>query len=392
MTQTDDSSGATILAPDPRPPLRRSHDPKMIAGVCAGFGRYTGIDPLLIRVALVVLTFFGGAGGIIYLAGWLFLPEDGDTASPVEALFGRGSSRTSALHAIILLVIGVAAVSGVLGGRDVVLLVLALAGAVYLARNPRPPALAGPAPASVPPSTAPGATVPLPTAFAPHGPYVDSYGVPSPPPAPPAPVRAPRQRSRLGRIVLSVVVLTVGLLALPAAFGLFYLRPAGYLAAALAVVGAGLVVGAWWGRSRGLIVLGVLLSLALAATGIATHYLDNAGQQTWRPTTVATLAPRYNLSAGEATLDLRKVAFVEGSDTTTRVHVGLGQLTVHVPARVDVDVQAKLTAGHLGVFGEQIAGNGVRHRITDRGTDGVGGGTLHLIISDGLGNVEVTRD
>ena len=52
---------------------------------------------------------------------------------------------------------------------------------------------------------------------------------------------------------------------------------------------------------------------------------------------------------------------------------------------------AKLTAGHLGVFGEQIAGNGVRHRVTNRGTDGVGGGTLHLIIDAGLGTGGVTR-
>src|SRR5690242_5512669 len=67
----------------PRPPhqdldrLRRSVDDRYIAGVAGGIGRHFGIDPTVIRVLLAVLTFFGGAGVLIYAVCWLFVPEDG---------------------------------------------------------------------------------------------------------------------------------------------------------------------------------------------------------------------------------------------------------------------------------------------------------------------------
>jgi phage shock protein PspC (stress-responsive transcriptional regulator) len=71
------------------------------AGVCAAVGRATNTDPILWRVLFAVLTLFGGVGLLAYLIGWLLIPADGDTASPVEAVLGRGTSRTSAPVAVI---------------------------------------------------------------------------------------------------------------------------------------------------------------------------------------------------------------------------------------------------------------------------------------------------
>lgn len=71
------------------------------AGVCAAVGRATNTDPVLWRVLFAVLTLFGGVGLLAYLIGWLLIPADGDTASPVEAVLGRGRSRTSAPVAVI---------------------------------------------------------------------------------------------------------------------------------------------------------------------------------------------------------------------------------------------------------------------------------------------------
>ena len=46
--------------------LRRSTTDRYIAGVAGGLGRHFDIDPTVIRVLLAVLTFFGGAGILVY--------------------------------------------------------------------------------------------------------------------------------------------------------------------------------------------------------------------------------------------------------------------------------------------------------------------------------------
>ena len=55
--------------------LRRSSDDKMIAGVAGGIARYLGVDPVIIRVILLVLL-FTGAGFLIYLIGWIAIPME----------------------------------------------------------------------------------------------------------------------------------------------------------------------------------------------------------------------------------------------------------------------------------------------------------------------------
>ena len=56
--------------------LRRSSGDKVIAGVCGGLGAYFGIDPVMVRIALVLFTLFGGAGVLVYLVCWLCMPQD----------------------------------------------------------------------------------------------------------------------------------------------------------------------------------------------------------------------------------------------------------------------------------------------------------------------------
>jgi phage shock protein C len=56
--------------------LRRSTDDKIIFGVCGGLGRYLGVDPILVRVAFVILVVAGGSGILIYLAATLIIPKE----------------------------------------------------------------------------------------------------------------------------------------------------------------------------------------------------------------------------------------------------------------------------------------------------------------------------
>ena len=48
----------------------------MLAGVAAGIARSLGIDPVIVRVAFLVLALAGGAGVPLYVAGWLLIPDE----------------------------------------------------------------------------------------------------------------------------------------------------------------------------------------------------------------------------------------------------------------------------------------------------------------------------
>lgn len=55
--------------------LHRPSDDQMVAGVCAGLGRYFGFDTTLVRVAWVLFTLLGGSGILGYLIAWLLMPD-----------------------------------------------------------------------------------------------------------------------------------------------------------------------------------------------------------------------------------------------------------------------------------------------------------------------------
>ena len=61
--------------------LCRPTEDRMLAGVAAGIAQYLDVDPTLIRIAFAVLTLFGGAAVLVYLAGWLLIPEEGSDQS-----------------------------------------------------------------------------------------------------------------------------------------------------------------------------------------------------------------------------------------------------------------------------------------------------------------------
>jgi phage shock protein PspC (stress-responsive transcriptional regulator) len=65
----------------------------MVAGVAAGIARYIDVDVNIVRIAFAVLTFFGGLGVAIYLAGWLLIPEDGTERSIASDLFESLENR-----------------------------------------------------------------------------------------------------------------------------------------------------------------------------------------------------------------------------------------------------------------------------------------------------------
>jgi phage shock protein PspC (stress-responsive transcriptional regulator) len=102
MNTTDTSSEATSHVETSQEartvrgslPLRRPIHDRMLAGVAAGIADYLGVDPTIARIAIVVLTFVGGAGIPVYLAGWLLIPEEGSDQSLASELIQSVSARS----------------------------------------------------------------------------------------------------------------------------------------------------------------------------------------------------------------------------------------------------------------------------------------------------------
>jgi len=65
----------------------RSHDNKVLAGVCGGIAEYFKVDASIVRLVTAVLVFFFGAGAIIYIALWLFTPDSSKGDIGLDSVF-----------------------------------------------------------------------------------------------------------------------------------------------------------------------------------------------------------------------------------------------------------------------------------------------------------------
>ena len=64
--------------PDFRKRLYKSRE-RMIFGVCGGIAKYFNIDPTLVRLITVALSFFGvGCGILIYIIAAIIIPNEPD--------------------------------------------------------------------------------------------------------------------------------------------------------------------------------------------------------------------------------------------------------------------------------------------------------------------------
>jgi phage shock protein PspC (stress-responsive transcriptional regulator) len=57
--------------------LVRPTDGTMLAGVCAGIGRYLGLDATIVRLAWVATGLIFGVGALAYVICWIVIPEEG---------------------------------------------------------------------------------------------------------------------------------------------------------------------------------------------------------------------------------------------------------------------------------------------------------------------------
>jgi phage shock protein PspC (stress-responsive transcriptional regulator) len=379
--------------------LRRSITDRKVAGVAGGLGRHLDIDPLILRVAFVVLVFFGGAGLILYGAAWLLVPEDGSDRAPFNL---DEKSRSVAL-----VIVGAIAALALIGDSwgafwfPWPLAIVALVALWLLTRNNPPRQGAAPyqAPGQTPyaaayaPTGAPTQTNPYDASAPAEGPAPEPAYAPAPPPAylppyvPPVAYRPnPRKRGPLlFWFTLALIVLAEGVLGIVDLAGGNVADPA-YPALAVAISGVMLLVGAFYGRAGGIILLGLLATVGLVGATAASEW--DGDTVTERPTSAAALDDRYWLGAGEQIIDLRGITDLAALDgRNLEIESGIGRIEVILPeglgARVSADVDGP---GHIDLFGEEHGGIDVSSGASVEGDP-------HITIDAqlGVGEIEVSQ-
>jgi phage shock protein PspC (stress-responsive transcriptional regulator) len=404
---------------------RRPHGDRKIAGVAAAIGHRYGIDPVVIRVALVAATVFGGTGLVLYLLGWLFFPDERDQVSAFEGMIGRGQSSVSTGFTVLLCIALIPMTTGAFArawfangwfdGSSFISLAL-LGSALYLLHRSRGQYNRPVAPAPEGPAYGPGgfdaafsltdtaSTDPsAPPAWDPLGAAPFAWDLPDPQPAPvPAPPPPPPPRPRPRPVVQrnkTIGVATFGVALLVAGAGVVlnlsgqnWFSVQHIVGMTLGVLGIGLVAGSFVRGGRGLI--GLAIPLAIVGMALTTvpvlNFKGGYGNISRTPMSAAEVHPVYERSAGNIDLDLTKLPATAVVRTTVRT--GAGNATVIVPAAADVTFTCETKAGNIDCLGHRQTGFANDALTgTDIGTDGVGGPQINLTVKDAAGNVEVRR-
>ncbi|MEU9240116.1 PspC domain-containing protein [Streptomyces sp. NPDC048385] len=430
------ATGAGAEAVDAAPVrFRRDRRHKVIAGVCAGLGRHTDLDPVIFRITLAVLAATGGIGLLFYGFAWLFVPYEDDEENEVRKLL-TGRVDGQALAAVLFALVGCGVLLTMIRNGQVlafaVVLSLLLAGAGYWSRRrgaPDPDPLSAQAVADAPPEAqAPPIPISYPSWWrdpivkdgthvggtgylwgpadargraAPRldirlsTPWVHGQDVrarQSPPPKP----RGPRW---IGGWIFLFALLAGGLGTVLTWDG----HPLGTslqagLACALTVFGLGTALSSFLGRTgAGSLFLALVTAALLAgATALPSDISTHWTRTSWTPATAAEVSPKYDLGTGVATLDLTHIRIAQGQTVATSAEVGAGQLKIVVPADVTVGMTIDVGVGDIQLPGDDKKDVDVqpgRHQnVTLPPTSGAkNAGTLDLDLQVGAGQVEVTR-
>ena len=422
--------------------LHRSSDDKLLGGVAGGIAEYFGVDPVIVRIAVVLLTLTAGTGVVVYgLLWWLLpvtppgtgtMPKHRFSLGPDTDLAQLGGFALLGLGALLVLDrIGI----GVRAGVAWPIALIGIGSTVLWSRrrdDATTPgadgyAPAGPSRGSWPPKppgpTTPSDPPPLPPAAGfqdartggdgssdvfdgdphvtdwnfdssghsgsrqPSMRAVDEPGAPAF--ATPRDASGRMERGPLGRIGSGGLLLGGGVIWLLDRFGAVDMNPERVAAAALIGLGAVLVLGSWLGRPRGFVPVGVMLTGFLVITsGLDIDWRAGMGERTYRPASFSAVLPEYRLLIGEMRVELGELDFA-GRDVTIDASIGVGELVIVVPRDINVDLEAKVGVGVVSVAGTDHDGVKVRWHELLPGQPGRG--TLHLTASAGAGQISVRR-
>jgi phage shock protein PspC (stress-responsive transcriptional regulator) len=372
--------------------VRRSSDDRVVAGVSAGVARHLNIDPIIVRIGFVALTFIGLAGLVLYLAAWFLLPADDEQRSVAADWFNldHNEEQVRTVGLFVAAVLAVAAIVGDQGwGFDWIGWWLLPAAFLFWLFVVRPRHRREERSADTDLATLQAAVSRQGTTQE----HVDAYTA-----AKVAEVLE-RKRVRLERRRESRALrrFTYSLIAIAIAITLIIDRQVGldnttYFAAALVAVSLGCLIGTLWGNTGGLVALGVLLTVGLAVSSAIPD--GRIGQQVRDPHTLAGLQPTYQHGIGQFELDLGDFTRPEQlAGKTVHIRAGIGQTIVYVPDDVPVRLDATLRAGAINAFGHEweMHGNPGGRDGNDVATVDGRGRALHLVIDQRFGEMKVIR-
>ena len=414
---------------------RRPTD-RWFAGVASGLADGLDVEPWVVRLGFVVATLIGGVGVLLYAFLWWLLPRRDLPDSVAQRMAKRFPGAPTWLG-VGLLVVGVMLFAGQLGWwrPSLVFAFLLIGLGVLLFRGSATEALPPPG------SAQPGPSEELPAAdpFLPTQPVpsVERPGAPSPPQDARerwflglvggalalgllAMVRLmeqgdlqdiggevallvlagvllvaglfvrgrqPRERRRsfLSPLAIGLALLALGIAALLDLVGAISLTVGGGFALVLLVLGAGLCVGAWYGRARWLILPAIVLApLALLATVITIPLDQGFGDRSFAVTRADQLPASYTIAGGTLVVDLTKLP--PGIDPASiSAEVGAGTVRIIVPEGADVAVTGDVGIGTYRVVGLQRR----KHYFLYRGERSRGG--VDLTIDDTIEGTSADR-
>ena len=389
--------------------LRRATDGRMVAGVAEGLSRHFDVDPLLIRVVLGTLTLFGGAGIALYVIAWICIPEEGQRESALSRVLRRDTTRVMTAGLVVAGVIALAAMVGAIGFSApnpvglVIVAGLAIGGFAMFSRrserraerraaratNPYPPpvvspigvadagtgsvmrsadldsaeggataqgeagdatgsaAFGAPTTATLPP-TAPSRPFWRRPESEPRPGGPDS-GLPPPMPGsafPPPPPPAKPPRSHLFAVTMAVIAIAIGIEWIIDQTTTAAVPGSVYPGTVLGVTALGLIAGTWYGRSRSLILVGVLATMATAIATVVGS--GSIGAVSYRPADAAAVRSDYNLGAGQLVLHLERVTDLDAlGGRTVHVDASFGQVQLIVPSTLPIRINAHVDHGDI---------------------------------------------
>ena len=368
--------------------LVRRADRRVVAGVAAGVADALGVNPLWVRLAFLVLSLGAGVGVLLYLALWWLLPREDMQESGSEEFLRRFPHAPAWAGRVVLIVgVGVLA-SQILPNPDqprwspplVLGFVLVAIGVALFRRD-----LAREREARDEVQIETQAPAVIATGHASQVATRRSVIA-----RVPQRVRPPRERSRLGVLTAGSAMIAVSVAVLLDGLGAITLDVGRFPALALVILGAGLLVGAWWGRARGAIVLGVLtLPLALVLSLIHFPFGGDIASRTLYPRRIDPFPASQRLLAGELFVNLTR-ADMAGSSRTLEIEMGAGTIHLIVPRDVTIHLVAEVGLGGLTVMGQpDLIGVDLIRDLRLPGKPG--GGVLVLRVDQGIGSLDLYR-
>jgi phage shock protein PspC (stress-responsive transcriptional regulator)/predicted membrane protein len=384
MMETDQTNRPTVE------PLIRPTNDRVVAGVASAIARRLSIPVWLVRVIFVVLVFSGGVGLVAYAAGWLLIPNEGATRATAGQILDRIEGPRAWIGVgLVALAVLVAVESTDLIDADLALAALLITFGVLLYRGDL--GLLNSSEEEKNMSDIGSSDVRT-TAVLDTQTGDGAAQPPAPPPVPPVPSAAaappappaPRERSFLGRLTIAAGLIVVGIMGVLDVADVADIRARHYLGTAVLIVGLGLLVGAFVGRARGLIILGVILTPALLLSPLGDVDWDNTAVR-YSPATVADIQDTYTADVGDMVIDLSAVDF-GGETVETSADMSLGQIRIIVPDDVSVEARGTVAIGAARVLGDNTGGIG---GMTASGSVAGDNGTLTVDANLDIGEIEV---